>query len=63
MGAATTNFAEALPTGDADAAQAATKDPYILDFATSLIPGFGERQLEFVARRVPQLEARMGEGS
>lgn len=45
-GAATTNFAEALPTGDADAAQAVTKDPYVLDFATSLIPGFGERQLE-----------------
>lgn len=45
-GAATTNFAEALPAGDADAAQAATKDPYVLDFATRLIPGFGERQLE-----------------
>lgn len=45
-GAAITNFAEALPAGVADAAQAATKDPYVLDFATNLIPGFGERQLE-----------------
>lgn len=45
-GAAVTNFAEALPAGDADAAQAATKDPYVLDFATNVIAGFGERQLE-----------------